>query len=142
MKKHRSTSRLVAYLTIIATGCFYTPAAAVELGLDFWHIDALENQIAESQNNAIMLEKEDQAVLGRMTRRNIVMKNLIAKRISLDEATNGFETLNRESPKSLRFSAFAYPGNTDRERAKNQALAHLKMSDLPGAKERHAELIK
>ncbi|WP_020468035.1 hypothetical protein [Zavarzinella formosa] len=132
---------LIIGLTITAAAVWlHSPAAAEEFWLDFWCVDELEQQIARCEAANASMDRENQQSLGRIACREAVLKNLIAKRISLDEAGRGFHALNMESPKTAAWLTIMYPNESQPDRAKKQVLVQLKASRLPGARECHAAL--
>ncbi|WP_020473589.1 hypothetical protein [Zavarzinella formosa] len=133
--------RLMIGLAITAAAVWlHSSAAAEEFWLDIWCADELEQQIARCEAANASMDRENQQSLGRIACREAVLKNLIANRISLDEAAKGFHALNVESPKTTTWLALMYPNASQPDCVKNQVLMQLKASGLPGARECHATL--
>lgn len=98
----------VAALGVLAWA--QSPLTAEEMGLDFWNVGELEKQIANGERRHAELERNDQVVMNRIRLRHQILDNLLADKITLDEAGRGFAALNASDPARRQRLEDAVPG--------------------------------
>ncbi len=129
----------VAALGVLAWA--QSPLTAEEMGLDFWSVGELEKQIANGERRHAELERNDQVVMNRIRFRRQILDNLLADKITLDEAGRGFAALNASDPVVGSVLKMQFPDGTDFDRAVRQVIKHLAGHLTPGSAER-AELLR
>lgn len=125
----------------------FTVFACVAMGL--LAIDPTWSRAAAEWISPLMSEEEidapthTDAELDEMreeTQRRIEVKesiiaNLIAKRMTLSEATDRFMLLNERRPDFLAAIRATYPGHTDREKMARNVIAFIQSRTTPGQRE-------
>ncbi len=117
------------------------PLTAESLGLDFWRVGALEDHVRSGEDRFAELEREDEIIMDRTAARHRILTDLLAERVTLDEAGQGFLALNRTDPTGLEFLRTHHPAGTDSDRALRQVVIHLASHLAAGSGER-AGLLK
>ncbi len=128
----------VAALGILAWA--QSPLTAEEMGLDFWNVGELEKQLAHGERRHAELERNDQVVMNRVRLRRQILDNLLADKITLDEAGRGFAALNATDPTVGGVLKTQFPDGTDIDRAVRQVIKHLACHLTPGSAERAERL--
>ncbi|WP_020472150.1 hypothetical protein [Zavarzinella formosa] len=119
---------------------FQSPVTAEEIGFDFWNLGELEDQISRGEVRNREIDRNDQQILSRMALRQEILKNLIAEKITLEEAGRGFLALNQTEPAAIGYLRIMYPNGTDLDRAIYQVVIQMNVSQHPGSRECHEVL--
>ena len=83
-------------------------------------------RITTSEREARELAKREEVIVRRTALRSETVTDLVAGRISPEDALTRFIDLNRTSPLALRRVRLQFPGDTDEERAIWQLVAHVR----------------
>jgi hypothetical protein len=67
-------------------------------GLDFWNIPQLEAEIAACEEKSKRMDAENEALTVRIQIKDVLVKELIAGRVSLASVSDQFYTLNSDDP--------------------------------------------
>ena len=113
---------------------------AEDLGLDFWRVPDLENQVASGEDRYAELDRQDDAVKARMVVRNQLLADLLAAKITLDEAGRAFLALNRQDTSIIEAMRLYHPAGTDSDRAFRQVVRHMAAMASPGCRDRAEDL--
>lgn len=113
---------------------------AEDLGLDVWRVPDLENQVASGEDRYAELDRQDDVVKARNAVRNQLLADLLAGKITLDEAGRAFLALNRQDNSVMEAMRLYHPAGTDLDRAFRQVVRHMAAIELPGCRNRAEEL--
>lgn len=133
MKLRRRYALIVACLALSAMFWFRSPISAEELGIDFWNIHTLENDMARSEDRSREMDFACQSTLTRIKSREQVIINLINHEISFDEAARAFLNYNMMQKSALEYLRGRYPHGTDLDRAYLQVIMHVSTIEDPQA---------
>jgi len=109
------------------------PAEADDPGGDIWQIVKAQSSIAEADRNMRKIDQDDEHVMRRVAIREEVIRDLVARRITFEQATQRYVELNRTHPSALANLRRIYAGRTDEERAARQLVTHMRNSGIPAA---------
>jgi len=124
-----------ACLTAVVTvGVTAYPAPAEELGTDLWNGPDWRTRLSETEVRARELRRQEEVIVRRTALRTEVVDDLIAGRVTADDAVVRFAELNRTGPATLRRVRERYAGDTDDERAGWQLVGHLRARHEPRAR--------
>ncbi|MFO0810631.1 MAG: hypothetical protein U0746_18545 [Gemmataceae bacterium] len=116
MKLHRRFQLAAASLALATAGvAFAHPSLASELGLDFWNMPSLHQQIAHDKQFRIELERRDELSLRRIDMKEQIIRKLIGGKIELLEAAADFRALNRSHPEVMKVVRFVFAAPTEDE---------------------------
>jgi hypothetical protein len=112
--------RLVAtvfFLGLLLTGAYLArPAELGEIGLDVWEWPAAAQQLDAAEQRGHDLDERMEGALHRHDERSRISRELIAGRISLDDAVHLTQELGGLPEHYLRFLRRSVAGATDEER--------------------------
>ena len=120
------TLTLSGGLTAVATAC---PETTEELGIDFWHISALESQCADEEQLEQAIDRESQKAQRRIEIRQSVVSDVLDGRRTLPDAAAIFADLNRSHVRVGGFAKAYFAGRTDLEIAARQVIEQVKRSN-------------
>lgn len=124
-----------AFLTASAVVCITAyPALAQELSADIWDGPDWRTRLTDSERRAHELARQEEVVVKRVALRNEVVNDLIAGRLTADDAIVRFVELNRTGQEMMRRVRERYGGDTDEERAGWQLVSHLRSRQTPRAR--------
>ena len=107
------------------------PTWAVALGIDVWNVPALEAELRAGAEEAQRLDAEDEYVRRRIELKEMIVRDLVAERVSLAEATDRFVELNALRPRSAEAVRESFPGATDREKTARNVIAYALTRSTP-----------
>jgi hypothetical protein len=115
------------FLAALATaGMSADPAFAADAGLDFWNIPDLWKASEAGDRERDDLERKGQVAARRMSVRAETVQELVAGRVTPEEAVKTFVALNRSDAKTLAWCRSQYAGASDDERAARQLIGHIR----------------
>ncbi len=141
MKVRACLCLIVGVAALGAVALSRSPLTAEGLGLDFWRVGDLEDEVSSGEDRYAELGREDDVVMDRTAARHRILADLLAERITLDEAGQGFLALNLTAPTGLEYLRLQHPAGTDLDRALRQVVIHLANHLAPGCEER-ARMLK
>jgi len=109
------------------------PAEADDPGGDIWQIVKARSSIEEADRSMRQLDLDDEHVMRRVAIREEVIRDLVAGRMTFQQATQRFVELNRTHPSALANLRRMYAGRTDEERAARQLVTHMRNCGNPAA---------
>jgi hypothetical protein len=122
-----------AMLGVAITGVFgfvglmSNPAFANDLGLDFFGLNSIEQQMANANLMNRHLDSCQEIVSRRMTARNVVLHDIVEGRMTFDEGAQMFLELDAHEPLIMDIVRSHFPGDTDLERARQQVLRYMRV---------------
>jgi hypothetical protein len=126
------TLRLLAVSSFLSAAglaaVFAYPAEADDPGGDVWQIVKAQSRIAEADRNMRKIDQEDEYVMRRVAIREEIIRDLVAGRMTFEQATQRYVELNRTYPTALTNLRRMYAGRTDEERAARQLVTHMRNS--------------
>jgi hypothetical protein len=136
------TLRFLAAGTVLAAAGLIAAntGLAEEVGLDVWNVPDLQDRVAAAESRDAEMTLENWTVIRRLDWRKEVVADLIAGRITGEEAHARFLDVNRSHPKATQFLRTIWPGRTDEERTATQLVRYVRVYDHPRAAEVAAEL--
>jgi hypothetical protein len=138
------TVRTIALGTVLsvftAAGLLVYPAFAEETAADIWTVIECQNQMADAERQMRERQCEDEVVLERIAMRREVIHDVVAGRLTFEEASLRFAELNRGHAAALNYVRRAFPGQSDEERAAWQLASHMRRSGDPAAQALGEEL--
>lgn len=106
-------SRLSITLSVVAFSAFglvlATPSVSKSLGIDFWNLPSLQEELQELREAGQKLTAEDEAVLRRIRLKNTIISELLDGRITLFEAAAEFRELSAAHPQYMQMLTMRYP---------------------------------
>ena len=93
----------------------------------------------DSEREARELDRQAEVIVRRTAIRTETVAELLAGRLTAEEAVRRFDDLNRLEPGTLAHLRGLYEGQTDEERAAWQLVAHVRNHPDPRAQEVAAE---
>lgn len=99
------------------------PTLARSFGADVWNVPALEAQLRDATDEGARLRTEDDAVLNRIAMKEAIVRELLAGRATLAEATDRFLALNAARPATLEAVRITHAGATDREKTARNVIS-------------------
>ncbi|HKA08323.1 MAG TPA: hypothetical protein VKD71_13770 [Gemmataceae bacterium] len=134
MKLMLRTLAVSSILSAVGVAAILTyPAEADDPGSDIWQIVKAQSRIAEADRNMRKIDLDDEHVLRRVAIRLEVIRDLVAGRMTFEEAAERYVELNRMQESALAYMRRTYPGRTDEERGARQLAAHMRNSGNPAA---------
>jgi hypothetical protein len=129
------TLRLLATATVLTVGGFIASNTtwAEDLGLDVWNVPDLQDRVASAESLDAELDRKNATVARRLDRRNETVADLLADRITADEALAQFLDANVSHPQALEFLRGRWDGRTDEERTARQLVMYVRMFRHPRA---------
>jgi hypothetical protein len=109
------------------------PTWAATLGIDVWNVPALKAQMRTSAEEGHRLDAEDEYVRRRIELKEMIVRDLIAEKIPLAEATDRFAALNAMCPRSEAAVRDFFPGSTDREKTARNVISFAVTRAAPHA---------
>src|SRR4051812_44993889 len=101
---------IVLVVVLSVAGASYAhPSWPTDLGLDFWHVPALKNDLARQHRLQTELYVQDAQVLRRIATKEQVITAVIADRMGLLDAAARFYALNAGKAKLMAELREAYP---------------------------------
>jgi hypothetical protein len=96
-----------------------------EMGLDLWDLPNSINAYHEFKQKGEALDQEEKIVLDHLQRKNQLIKDLVAGRVTLQETAGGFMQLNEDSalPKA---GYIPFPGASREEKYCRQVIGWVK----------------
>lgn len=120
----QSRPRMLTALTVSAAVLAGHPTLARSVGMDVWNVPELQQQLDNASGESHRLSTEDDIVLQRIAKKETIVKELIAGRATLADATARFGELNAARPLALETVRDAYPGATDQEKTARNVIAY------------------
>lgn len=120
----QSRPRLLTALAVTAAVLAGHPTLARSVGMDVWNVPELRQQLDNASGENRRLNTEDDIVLQRIARKETIVRELIAGRATLADATALFGELNAARPLALEAVRDAYPGATDQEKTARNVIAY------------------
>lgn len=122
----RALAAATCSIALVVAGIAAYPALAGDGESDVWTIVDWRARITTSEREARDLAKREEVIVRRTALRSETVTDLVAGRISPEDALTRFIDLNRTSPLALRRVREQFPGDTDEERAVWQLVAHVR----------------
>jgi hypothetical protein len=94
----------------------FRPGWASRVGLDVWNVARLERDRAAQDRRAALLDTQCEIIRDRCAAKEHVVRDLLARRLTLLEAASDFRSLNAEPPDFPCPPPEEYPGRTENER--------------------------
>src|SRR5262249_55898796 len=91
------------------------PEWVTEVGLDFWNIPRMNNEIDRLQRQNDELEQQPRAVMKRLTAKTEIVDEVYSGNLTLREAALRFHELNRANPKFAERARWLRPECSDDE---------------------------
>lgn len=113
------------------------PTWAKSLGLDVWDVPTMGEELRAGAEADRKLSDQSTEVRRRIVVKDAIIADLLARRITLVEATEQFTALNASRPEYLEIIRLAYPGETDQEKFARNVIAFAHMRAAP---DRRADL--
>ena len=121
----RRVVAIIASVVIVLVGTTVArPAWAMSAGLDVWNMPALREQVAASVERDRELEAEDCQVFRHIEVKEQLVRELIAGRIALADATMQFSLLDQDYPEYMIVIRQVHPGATDFEKMARNVLVY------------------
>jgi hypothetical protein len=136
------TLRLLATSTVLTVGGFIASNTtwAEDVGLDVWNVPDLQDRVAACESREVELDRKYATVGRRLDQRHEVVADLLAGRITADEAHARFLDANLSHPQATAFLRNRWPGRSDEEKTARQLVMFVFVSRHPRAAEAAAEL--
>ena len=113
----------VVFVVIVLVGtAIARPAWAMSAGLDVWNMPALREEVAASVELGRELEAEDSQIFRHIEVKEQLIRELIAGRIALADATTQFVLLDHDYPEYMIVIRQTLPGATDFEKMARNVL--------------------
>lgn len=100
------------------------PTLARSVGVDVWNVPELTAQLREAEGESERLDAEDDAIQHRIAIKETIIRELIAGRATLAEATAKFAEMNATRPGSMTMIRMSYPGTTDHEKTAYNVISY------------------
>jgi hypothetical protein len=114
-----------AALATVATAC---PETSEELGIDFWHVSALESDCAHEEQFEQAIDRETEQVRRRIDVRQSVVSDMLDGRRTLADAAAVFAELNRAHVRAGGYAKAYFGDKSDVEIAALQVIEQVKRS--------------
>lgn len=92
------------------------PTWASSIGADVWNVPGLEEELRVRADEANQLADQDEEIRHRINVKEVIIADLLAKRITLAEATEQFTVMNESRPQYMAMIRATFPGETDQEK--------------------------
>jgi hypothetical protein len=118
---------LIAFAATVLLGSitFAHPTWPRELGLDFWALPQLYDQLEVQRRRAEELTRHDEATLRRLGIKEATIDELLDGLIGLREAAGQFLAVSRQWPEAVSGLRLYYRGATDEQRAAQQVIVFV-----------------
>lgn len=140
-----SSSHPLTMITLLATpivAAVITCAInAEELGIDFWNVDELHQQIEQSEHQSRQMDEARQDTLVRSREREQIINDLLADRLTLSQAAQQFLLINRDDSNTRELLRIIYSQGTDLDRAHFQVFLHLRATETERASMLRCQLV-
>jgi hypothetical protein len=111
---------------LVAAAVFVArPAWASTLGLDVWNVPALKAELRDMTEESGRLDSESEDVRRRVAVKEQIIAELIARRMTLAEATDRFVQLNSYRPEILEVIRAKYPSGSDFEKTARNVIDYV-----------------
>jgi hypothetical protein len=114
-----------ATLATVATAC---PETSEELGIDFWHVSALEENCVTEEQVQQAIDRETEQTRRRIDIRQSIVSDVLDGRRKLADAAAVFAELNRAHIRAGELARAFFHGKTDLETAALQVIEQVKRS--------------
>jgi hypothetical protein len=114
-------------LTALATH----PTWASSLGVDVWNVPALKAEIRANAERDRQLNELNESTLQRIEVKETIIAALLARQISLAEATDRFTAINASQPACMELIRQQYAGKTDQEKLARNVMAFVQLRVSP-----------
>ncbi|HEY1191212.1 MAG TPA: hypothetical protein VGE74_26490 [Gemmata sp.] len=99
------------------------PKLARSVGMDVWNVPELNQQLDAATNESNRLTCEGDVVLRRIAVKETIIKEMLAGRASLADATARFAEMNVNRPQAQEAVRHMYAGATDQEKTARNVIA-------------------
>jgi len=126
-------------LGVLMIGVGVAPASwTAKAGIDVWNIPKLEAEIAENERFSKVMDAESEVLTHRIQTKDILVKELLAGRVSFAAVTDQFQTLNSDDPEVIHQLKLHYHLQDDRTVSALNVLAfagtYLESNENPATK--------
>jgi hypothetical protein len=125
MKLPRAALFAIGSIALLSGISFARPSWPQELGLDFWEVPRLQNQIESARRKRAELQRKVAELQVHMWQKELILNDMVDGLIGLEAAATKFLALASESPEGLVWMRQFIPGQTDKERAIRQVLEFI-----------------
>jgi len=139
--------RLVLFGLAVIGALSVHPTWAQSIGADVWNVPGLREEMRDTRSETDRLEAEDEQVRRRIAVKDAIADDLLAGRITLNEAVERFAEMLPTRSKHMAAIRDRYPGTTDREKIAHHTIAYTALHASPAertaiAERLHAELVR
>jgi hypothetical protein len=129
---------LPAVFAVTFAGAFAAnPVWARSVGLDVWNASALAREHQEAIEQQRELNVVAAAIYQRIEAKEAIVRELVAGRMTLADATARFKALNAMDQDALRVIRETFPGSSDEEKTARNVIEYtLGRADAPAARAR------
>ena len=127
MRKMPRTALFTLALSVLVGGItFARPSWPQELGIDFWTLPHLQEQLDAEQRRTAELRRRDAAVQRRLCIKEAIVSELLDGLIGLPEAARQFLAINHDWPEAVFALRLHFQGANDEVRAARQVIAFVR----------------
>lgn len=109
-----------------------SPMLPRSLGVDVWNLPKLHQEVSEAKIRNSELDRQEDMVRRRIVIKESLITEMIAARISLQEAVEQFLLLNQEIPEYMAVIRTTYPGSNDFEKTTQNVIDFATVRVAPG----------
>jgi hypothetical protein len=131
----RLTLCAVAVSGLLAGLASLAPHTAAFIGVDFWTLPGLTEQVRLGEERQAALDTHDRDVQERLTRRHRLVDDLLDGQATLDQTADRFRELNAEEPGLTAHVRDAFPARSERDSIYRQVLAFAQAAVASGRPE-------
>ena len=133
MKLAMRALALGSFLFVLAVAGVVAYPAWADDETDVWDLVEFRTRMAQSEAKGHTIDRENEHARLRIELKREVVSDLVAGRLTFEEAAQTFAEVNHMQPASTVYLRSVFPGNTDEERAQWQLVRFLHASQDPAA---------